>query len=61
MFKELLKKLDREINEDWDFCDGYGTCVRWPITGGKIVKSYKLEDNLINHLPHLNKNAEELF
>jgi hypothetical protein len=59
MFKQLLTKLDRELNE-WDFCDGYGTCVRWPITGGQVVKHYRLDDSIID-LPYVNKNAEELF
>lgn len=61
MFKKLLKKLDREINEDWDYCDGYGTCFRWPITGSQMVKSYKLDDCIIDSLPNINKNADELF
>ena len=61
MFKQLLTKLDRQINEGWDFCDGYGTCVRWPITGGQVVKHYRLDDSIINSLPYANKNVEELF
>jgi hypothetical protein len=61
MFKQLIKKLDRQINEDWEFCDGYGTCVRWPITGGQVVKSYNLDDCIIDTLPYINKDAEELF
>lgn len=63
MFKQLLKKLDRQIDLDkeWDFCDGHGTCVRWPIAGGKIVKFYKLNDSLINSIPYKNKDVEDLF
>ena len=63
MFKKLLSKLDQQIsedNEEWDFCDGYGTCVRWPITGGQVVKHYRLNDSIIN-LTYANKNVEELF
>ena len=60
IFKQLLKKLDRQI-EDWDYCDGYGTCVQWPITGGQVVKSYKLDDCIIDTLPYINKDAEDLF
>ena len=63
MFKQLLKKLDKQLdhNKDWDFCDGYGTCVRWLIGGGKIVKFYKLNDSLINSIPYKNKDVEDLF
>ena len=61
MFKQLLTKLDRELNE-WDFCDGYGTCVRWPVTGGQVVKHFSNVDNsTINRFPQKTKNVEELF
>lgn len=61
MFKQLLYKLDQDINHNWDFCDGYGNCVRWPITGGQVVKSYKLDESTIDSMPYSNKEAEDLF
>ena len=62
MLKQLLTKLDQQIakdNEEWDFCDGYGTYVRWPSTGGQIVKHCRNSMACANLLAK--KDAEDLF